>query len=932
MKSLISAPLIGPWLYRRSVRDLKDRALKGDEGAVRELTGILCTSRDQAVRDIARTTLCSLISPPAIDIFCKEALERDNAALYHIATDNNFQPSDPGTLALFLFVTGQRERYAECDPLPNRPLLAAGYAQATNRVRIHTLHAAHKNGRGPILAAALMETAQKQNATPWSEDEWKIVVTSLVQGQQWEVLWRLVAHAPLPQAIAALSAMETSGWKPEGDERAIWEDIIHTMPREWTSPVPQDATPSPSWSPDSQPMHIAFSEDGTLLATGCANGTIYLWNTRTGTLVFRLPSKKGTTGKVIISPGNACLLCAGTDGTLQCHDTLTGALLWSLTFGEHAPLPFACSREGRAIIPLSTGGNLRIVNLADGQVQEISGGHKGAVTCCVLSCDDRLCAVGYDDGAVGIWDIQRSHYSKTLEGLGDPVSSLTFSGDLDECLVVYTRNQPVRWLIAPGMRTRTYTGHTGPLHGYAISPDGDSFAIAGDDRILRFWQAGNTAPIAEHPLYNRSLTACTISSDSSRFAAGCTDGTLRLYAVNGGTLIHEKKAHKQAVTAIALSSSAGMVASAGGDGTVKLWDIISGELHRTLMKPAGSVTGIAATPDGSTIYTGYTDGTARQIQRETGEFNRTFDMYTSTVRAIAITPDGTLLACAGGDTTLRCWNCETGGLVTGIEGLTTTQRCLVFSPDGKILVSGGWDGKVRLWSMPDGCLIKTLAGHTSTITALTITPDGSRLATGSNDQSVRLWDLDEDTCISIREDLRSEVSALAYSPERELLAFAGTDAIIHLCHLKDGTHAGTIPSLPGKVTALAFAGDSRVLVAGFDTGTVAIFSCAGRHLLKSIPAHNDAVTGIVVLPGGESVLTSSLDGQVRHWNLPWTRPLSGTTLDTIPLAALYERTARTDMQAQWVFLHRMLTLRFRNDIELCTMIHDTGMYDIQIVG
>ncbi len=933
MKSLISAPLIGPWLYRRSVRDLKDRALQGDEGAVRELTGILCTSRDQAVRDIARTTLCSLISPPAIDIFCNEALERDNAALYHIATDNNFQPSDPGTLALFLFVTGQRERYAECDPLPNRPLLAAGYTQATNRVRIQTLNAAHKTGQGPILAAALMETVQKQNATPWSEDEWEIVVTSLVQGQQWEVLWRLVAHAPLPQAITALSAMETSGWKPEGDERAIWEDIIHTMPREWTCPVPQDTNPSPSWSPDSQPMHLAFSGDGTLLATVCADGTIYLWNTRTGTLVFRLPSKQGTTSGIAISPDNTRLLCAGTDGTLQCYDAITGTLLWSVASGEHAPGKFACSREGKVIIPLNTRGQLRDVKLADGQVQDISGGHKAAVTCCALSLDDRFCAVGYADGAVGIWDIQRTHYIKTLEGLGDPVSSISFSVDPDECLVIYNRNQPARWLITPGVRTRTYTGHAGPLHGHTISPDGNLFTIVGDDRILRFWHAGNTAPFTELPLHNRPLTACAVSADSRTFAAGYPDGRLRFYAMKSGIMLYEKKAHKQAVVTIALSSSADMAASAGGDGTVKLWNISSGELVRTLMKPAGGVTGITTTPDGSAIYAGYADGTVRQIQYETGEFIRTLDMYTSTIQAIAINPGGTLLVCAGGDATLRCWNCETGGLVTGIEGITSSQRCLVFSPDGEMLISGGWDGKVRLWSIPDGCLLKTLTGHTSTITSLTITPDGTLLASGSNDRSVRLWTLDDGQCISVREDTGSEVSALAHSPIGALLAFAGEKAVINLCHLPDVTPAGTIPSLPGKITALAFADHGRVIVAGFDTGTVAVFSCAGRHLLRSIQAHTDAVTGIVVLPGGESVLTSSLDGLVRRWNLPWTRPLSGTTLDTIPLAVLHKSSGnRPETQAQWAFLSRMLMLRFQNDIELCTTVHDMGMYDIQIAG
>jgi WD40 repeat protein len=933
MKYPVSAPIVGPWLYRRSVKELAHRARQGDVAAVQNLTDIFCTSREVAVRDITRTALSNLVSHQAIDRFCKETIERNDEELYTIATDSNYLPSDTGLQAIFLFITGQQQRYLQCDPLPNRPLLASGYAKATHRQRHYIRNTAKKSGHCNILTAALRENAHSGNAISWTEEEWEIVIPGLIQDKAWGVLWQYIVNAPLHLSITALSAMKAAEWRPAGDDVVFWQGITRNLPREWCCPVPHDTLSIPLRNPDSQPLHLTFSCDGTLLAAVCADGSLLLWNMHAGVLVFRLPADLDTITGITFSADHTRLLCAGINGSLQCRDTVTGTLLWSVGSGELTPLQFACLHNGSAVVFPGIGAHIRIVKMADGQEEDISGGNEAPATCCILSHDDRFCAVGYSDGTVGIWNLQIKQVTHTLEGQGNPVRSLTFCEGDNEILVMYDQNQPITWDITSKKRIRTYTGNTGQLGLHAITLDGSSFVIEGDDRILRIWLSGNSTPVAEIPLYNHPLGACSISADGRVLATGCTDGTLRTYLMNEGAVLYEKKAHKQGITAIALTSSGERLASTGWDGTVKLWDSVSGELVRTLLQPCGGVTCITANPEGSSIYAGYTNGTVRNIPCKTGEFNQTLDMYTSTIRAIAINHGGTLLACAGGDPSLRVWNVKTGGLVASIEGLKKTQRSLAFSHDGKTLISGGWDGRVRFWSIPEGLLLKTLIGHSSIITALVISPDGTMLASGSNDRSIRLWTIGDGKCVLVREDSRSEVSALALSPDGQLLAFAGADSVIHICSMPNGTPAPAIPALPGKIKALAFASEGRLLVAGFDTGTVAVFSCAGRNLMRTMTPHTGAVTGIVVLPGGESVMTSGLDGQVRHENLPWTRSMAGTGLDDIPLVARYERTStQPDARAQWAFLHGMLATRFSNDIELCTGVNDSSLYDIQIVG
>ena len=453
MKSLISAPLIGPWLYQRSVRDLANRAQMGEVKSVRTLTRIFCEYPHAKVQDIARKALCSLTSVPALDAFCAEILIQSDAALNNLNNECHYLPSDPVSRALFCFVTGQYEHYDRLDNNPHRPLLASGYALATERVRFNTRYAAKMSKHCPVLGAALRGTDQTAKTARWSDEEWEVVVIGLIQEQKWRALWQLSVHAPLPMAIHALTAMEKAGWAPEGDERTLWEEIIRIIPDRWTCPVPENLLVRAHLTTERQPQRLAISGDGSLLAAGCSDGTICLWNTRNAMLVFQIYPGPGSISGLAISPDTTRLIFKETSGTLQCRDTVEGTLQWSVgTIGT--PVPFSCSYDGKKVMIPGDEGQIHIVNITDGKTQLISGGDKASVTCCSQSHDNQFCAVGHADGSVGCWDLKGKHYLRTLEGLGDPVSSISFSEGGDECLVIYQRNLPARWKISTGKRSR----------------------------------------------------------------------------------------------------------------------------------------------------------------------------------------------------------------------------------------------------------------------------------------------------------------------------------------------------------------------------------------------------------------------------------------------------------------------------------------------
>jgi WD40 repeat protein len=505
---------------------------------------------------------------------------------------------------------------------------------------------------------------------------------------------------------------------------------------------------------------VAFSPDGTTLASGSADGTVRLWNVATGRQIGEpLTGTSGDIESVAFSPDGTTLAVGSADGTVRLWDVATGRQIGEpLTFPRAVIESVAFSLDGTTLAIGSTDargdGTVWLWDVATGQqLGEPLTGHLRWVYSLAFSPDGKTLASGGADvqgnGVVQRWDVTTGHPSgKLLTGPAGIVYSVAFSPD-GMTMAGASDDGTVRlWDMATGRQIGPpLTGSAGAVYSVAFSPDGTTLASGGADGTVRLWDMGTDhqigAPLTGH---TGAIYSVAFSSDDKTLASGTGDGPVRLWNVATGRQIgNPLTGHTNGVASVAFSPDGKTLASGSLDHTVRLWNVAT---HRLIGKPltghTGPVNSVAFSPNGKALVTGGSDHTVRMWNLATHRLiGKPLTGHTGPVTAVAFSPDGKTLASGSVDGTVRLWDVATGRQIGNpLTGSGRAVDAVAFILHGKALASGGDDGTVRLWDVATGRQIgNPLTGSNGPVYAVVFSPDGKTLATGSEDGTVRLWDV-----------------------------------------------------------------------------------------------------------------------------------------------------------------------------------------------
>ena len=297
---------------------------------------------------------------------------------------------------------------------------------------------------------------------------------------------------------------------------------------------------------------------------------------------------------------------------------------------------------------------------------------------------------------------------------------------------------------APPATSRVLSGHIGPIHRVAFTPDGEMLASASFDKTIRLWNTKTgdellpNSPLTRHAM---EVYSVVFSPDGRRMASSDAGGTIHLWRVEGlrvdwqGEIRSEDAHHGKKVTSLAFSPDSQKLASGGWDKQMIVWDVADPQNPRLLAgtgkndahdRPTSVVYGVGFTPGGQ-VVSGDWKGDVKiwnlqALEPGQARLNKLDSLqFGSVIYDVAISRDGNRLA------------------VSGMEKKSSKKQGIY------------WRSKASLWHREDTHWLSTIGfdgvisdwDNEPSSSAVDFSPDNSMLvAVGAHRKSATLWELE----------------------------------------------------------------------------------------------------------------------------------------------------------------------------------------------
>ena len=282
-------------------------------------------------------------------------------------------------------------------------------------------------------------------------------------------------------------------------------------------------------------LKLAWSPDGTRIASSSVDKTAQVWNANNGSLVLTYIGHTDAVYQIAWSPDGKKIVSGSADKSVQ---------IWN-------PVQVWGPNSAQRLLTYS--------------------GHTNAVGWVTWSPDGTYVASGSDDKTVQVWNTTDGRLLHKYAGHTDrvygvawsPAGTLVASGSADKTVHV--------WHARSGQLLHKYTSLTDRIVSVVWSPNGMYLAASSMDGTIWVWDASKNQLVRKYVGHTSYVLDIAWSPDGTRLASGSNDKTVHVWKAESGLLLYKYTGHTNTVMGVSWSPDSTRIASCSLDNTAQVW-------------------------------------------------------------------------------------------------------------------------------------------------------------------------------------------------------------------------------------------------------------------------------------------------------------------------------------------------------------------------
>jgi len=332
-----------------------------------------------------------------------------------------------------------------------------------------------------------------------------------------------------------------------------------------------------------QIFDVSVSPDDRSIVSVSQDMTVRIWNIYfTGSREILTLDNKDRVNTVAYSADGSLLASSGRSPDIKIWDARKGVLLNDLSGHRRVIEGLAWGPDGKWLISVSRDGKVIVWDVASGAQKLVFSAHEKEIWDVALSKDGTFAASGDNAGFVYVWDTQTGKILHTLKGAFGPALAVDISPDQKWVAVGYEQKKVVLWNLTT--ETPLILGEHGDyVQTVEFNGSGSLLASAGDDGQLILWDlhANPPAAVSRTAAHRGTIYDLVFSSDEKYIITGGADGLVNVRDVDDPKdphLVYAFYGFTDRVQSVDVNDRDQHVVAGGSDNSVRIFTLDSNEL------------------------------------------------------------------------------------------------------------------------------------------------------------------------------------------------------------------------------------------------------------------------------------------------------------------------------------------------------------------